>query len=69
MNYCTTIAPRKTDYELAMMRVPSKLGARAQPRGRVGLSDGASEYGIHMAYLAAVHETESENSRTATSSR
>ena len=50
----------KTDYELAMMRVASKLGARAHRAAESAFRDGASEYGIHMAYLAAVHETESE---------
>jgi len=50
----------KTDYELAMMRVASKLGARAHRAAEAAFRDGASEYGIHMAYLAAVHETESE---------
>jgi Xaa-Pro dipeptidase len=50
----------KTDYELAMMRVASKLGARAHRAAAGAFRAGESEYGIHMAYLRAVHETESE---------
>jgi Xaa-Pro dipeptidase len=50
----------KTDYELGMMRVASKLGARAHRAAESAFRAGASEYGIHMAYLTAVHETESE---------
>jgi len=50
----------KTDYELAMMRVASKLGARAHHAAEAAFRDGASEYAIHMAYLAAVRETETE---------
>lgn len=50
----------KTEYELAMMRVASKLGARAHRAAEAAFRAGESEYGIHMAYLGAVHETESE---------
>ena len=50
----------KTDYELAMMRVASKLGARAHRAAEAAFRDGASEYAIHMAYLGAVRETENE---------
>jgi Xaa-Pro dipeptidase len=50
----------KTVYELAMMRVASKLGARAHRAAEAAFRSGASEYAIHMAYLGAVHETESE---------
>jgi Xaa-Pro dipeptidase len=50
----------KTDYELAMMRVASKLGARAHRAAEAAFRAGESEYGIHMAYLGAVHETETE---------
>jgi len=50
----------KTDYELAMMRVASKLGARAHRAAEAAFRAGASEYDIHMAYLRAVHETEHE---------
>src|SRR5581483_9669351 len=50
----------KTDYELAMMRVASKLGARAHRAAEAAFRAGPSEYDIHMAYLKAVHETENE---------
>lgn len=60
LNYLHYHRAYKTDYELAMMRVASKLGARAHRAAESAFRDGASEYGIHMAYLAAVHETESE---------
>ena len=50
----------KTDYELAMMRVASKLGARAHRAAEAAFRDGASEYDINMAYLKSVHETETE---------
>jgi Xaa-Pro dipeptidase len=50
----------KTDYELAMMRVASKLGARAHRAAETAFRDGCSEYDINMAYMKAVHETETE---------
>jgi Xaa-Pro dipeptidase len=60
LNYLHYQRAYKSDYELAMMRVASKLGARAHRAAEASFRDGASEYGIHMAYLTAVHETESE---------
>ncbi len=50
----------KTEYELAMMRVASHLGARAHRAAEAAFRSGASEYGIHMAYLGAARETENE---------
>jgi len=50
----------KTDYELAMMRVASKLGARAHRAAEAAFRAGKSEYDINTAYLNAVHETENE---------
>jgi len=50
----------KTDYELAMMRVASRLGARAHRAAEAAFRAGASEYDINTAYLNSVHETENE---------
>lgn len=50
----------KTEYELAMMRVASHLGARAHRAAESAFRSGASEYGIQMAYLGAARETENE---------
>ncbi len=50
----------KTDYELRMMRVASKLGARAHRAAEAAFRAGKSEYDIHMAYLQSVHETDNE---------
>ncbi|MCB1570871.1 MAG: Xaa-Pro dipeptidase, partial [Xanthomonadales bacterium] len=50
----------KTDYELAMMRVASKIGTRAHRAAEAAFRAGESEYGIHMAYLDAARQTENE---------
>jgi Xaa-Pro dipeptidase len=50
----------KTDYELAMLRVASRLGARAHRAAETTFRAGGSEYDINTAYLNAVHETENE---------
>jgi len=60
LNYLHYHRAYKTDYELAMMRVASKLGARGHRAAQAAFRAGLSEYGINMAYLGAVHETESE---------
>jgi len=60
LNYLHYHRAFKTDYELAMMRVASKLGARGHRAAEAAFRAGESEYAIHMAYLGAVHETESE---------
>lgn len=60
LNYLHYQRAWKTDYELAMMRVASHLGARAHRAAEQAFRSGASEYGIQMAYLAAARETESE---------
>ncbi len=50
----------KTPYELAMMRVASKIGARAHRAAEAAFRAGASEFGIQMAYLDAARQTEYE---------
>lgn len=60
LNYLHYHRAWKTDYELAMMRVASHLGARAHRAAEAAFRDGASEYAIQMAYLAAARETENE---------
>lgn len=50
----------KTDYELGMLRVASKLGARGHRAAEAAFRAGKSEYDINTAYLNAVHETENE---------
>lgn len=50
----------KTPYELAMMRVASKIGARAHVAAEGAFRAGKSEFDIHMAYLAAARLTENE---------
>lgn len=60
LNYLHFQRAKKTDYELAMMRVAQKLGARAHRAAEAAFRAGVSEYGIHMAYLTAAHETDNE---------
>lgn len=50
----------KTAYELAMMRVASKIGVRAHRAAEAAFRNGASEFGIQMAYLNAAKQTELE---------
>lgn len=48
----------KTDYELAMMRVASRIGARGHRAAERAFRAGASEFEIHIAYLQASHQAE-----------
>ena len=50
----------KTPYELAMMRVASKIGARSHRAAAAAFRAGESEFDIHMAYLAAARQTDNE---------
>ena len=60
LNYLHWHRAYKTDYELAMLRVANKLGARAHRAAEAAFRAGKSEYDINTAYLNAVHETENE---------
>lgn len=48
----------KTEYELTMLRVASKIGARGHVAAQAAFRNGASEFEIHIAYLAATHLAE-----------
>lgn len=50
----------KSDYELACLREASQLGALAHLAAEHAFRAGASEYEIHLAYLAACGHTEHE---------
>jgi Xaa-Pro dipeptidase len=48
----------KTEYELSMLRVASKIGARGHVAAEAAFRNGASEFEIHIAYLAATQLAE-----------
>ncbi|NCT66873.1 MAG: Xaa-Pro dipeptidase [Rhodanobacteraceae bacterium] len=48
----------KTAYELAMLRVASKIGARAHRAAEAAFRAGASEFDIHVAYMAAARQSD-----------
>ncbi|MBE1158964.1 Xaa-Pro dipeptidase [Dyella acidiphila] len=50
----------KTPYELALMRQASVIGARAHRAAEQAFRAGESEFGIHMAYLAAARQIDAE---------
>ncbi len=50
----------KTPYEIAMMRVASKIGVRAHVAARQAFERGESEFGIHLAYCAAAGQGDNE---------
>ena len=50
----------KTPYEIACMRLASAIGARAHVAAEMAYRAGASEYAIHLAYLAASGLQEAE---------
>jgi Xaa-Pro dipeptidase len=50
----------KTAYELAMMRVASKIGTRAHRAAERAFRAGASELDIHIAYMASARQTDNE---------
>ncbi len=50
----------KTDYELDLMRQASRLGIRAHKAAEQAFRAGASELEIHLAYMAAAGQTESD---------
>lgn len=50
----------KTEYEVECMRQANRLGARAHLAAEKAFRDGASEFEIHLAYLAASEHTEDQ---------
>jgi Xaa-Pro dipeptidase len=50
----------KSAYELAMMRVASKIGARAHVAAEAAFRAGASELDIHIAYMTSARQTDNE---------
>lgn len=50
----------KSAYELALMRVASRIGARAHRAAEQAFRAGKSEFDIHLAYLAAARQTDNE---------
>jgi Xaa-Pro dipeptidase len=60
MNYLHWHRSYKTPYELALMREASRLGTRAHRAAEAAFRNGESEFGIHMAYLAAARQIDAE---------
>ena len=50
----------KTSYELAMLRVASKIGARAHRAAEAAFRVGESEFDINIAYMATARQTDNE---------
>ena len=50
----------KTPYELELMREASRVGTRAHRAAEQAFRAGESEFGIHMAYLAAASQSDAE---------
>ncbi|WP_426690221.1 Xaa-Pro dipeptidase [Rhodanobacter ginsengiterrae] len=50
----------KTPYELALMREASRIGTRAHRAAEAAFRAGESEFGIHLAYLAAARQIDAE---------
>ncbi|EIL93244.1 Xaa-Pro dipeptidase [Rhodanobacter sp. 115] len=50
----------KTPYELELMREANRIGTRAHHAAAAAFRAGESEFGIHMAYLAAARQIDAE---------
>jgi Xaa-Pro dipeptidase len=51
---------RKTEYELAMMRMASLMAARGHRAAAAAFHEGKSEYQIHLRYVEATGQTETD---------
>jgi Xaa-Pro dipeptidase len=60
VNYLHWHRSYKTPYELALMRQASRAGTRAHRAAEKAFRAGESEFGIHMAYLAAANQIDAE---------
>ena len=60
VNYLHWHRSYKTPYELALMRQASLAGTRAHRAAEKAFRAGESEFGIHMAYLAAANQIDAE---------
>jgi len=60
MHYLHWHRSYKTPYELALMREASRIGTRAHRAAETAFRNGESEFGIHMAYLAAARQIDAE---------
>ncbi|MGN2243955.1 Xaa-Pro dipeptidase [Frateuria sp. GZRR33] len=60
MNYLHWHRSYKTPYELALMREASRIGTRAHHAAEAAFRNGESEFGIHLAYLAAARQIDAE---------
>lgn len=60
LNYLHYQRSYKTPYELAMMRVASKIGARAHRAAERAFRAGASEFDINIAYMEAARQTDND---------
>ena len=60
LDYLHWLRSIKTPYELAMLRVASKIGVRAHRAAERAFREGKSEFDIHVAYLAAARQTDNE---------
>ena len=60
VNYLHWHRSYKTPYELALMRQASLAGTRAHRAAEKAFRAGESEFGIHMAYLAAASQIDAE---------
>ena len=60
MDYLHWHRSYKTPYELVLMREASRIGAHAHRAAETAFRAGESEFGIHMAYLAAAQQIDAE---------
>ncbi|MEW5305192.1 MAG: hypothetical protein WDW36_007752 [Sanguina aurantia] len=60
LDYLNWYRSLKTPYELALMREANRIGTRAHRAAEKAFRAGESEFGIHLAYLAAARQNDAE---------